>query len=107
MSATQSIVVLITAPDQEEAARLAVALVEEKLAACANIVPAIRSIYRWKGKVRDEAEALIIVKSRRELFGALSARVRELHSYSVPEVIALPIVEGSHDYLKWLEDETS
>lgn len=103
----KSIVVLITAPSAEEAAKIAKALVEERLAACANIVRDIRSVFRWEGKIEDDSEVLIVLKTREALFGDLEKRVRELHSYSVPEVIALPIVKGSEAYLKWLEEETS
>ncbi len=102
-----NIVVLITAPSEEEAAKIARALVEERLAACANIVNHIRSVYRWEGKIEDDPEVLMVVKTREALFDALEKRVRELHSYSVPEVIALPIVQGSEAYLKWLEEETA
>ena len=103
---TEEIVVYITASSQEEAAKIARSLVETKLAACVNIVKNIRSIYTWQGKVEDEAEALMIVKTQKKHFSALSAKVKELHSYSVPEIIALPIIEGSDEYLKWLRDVT-
>jgi len=100
------IVVFITASNEDEAAKIAKALVESKLAACVNIVRNIRSIYLWQGKIQDEPEVLMIVKTQKKLFSALSARVKELHSYTVPEIIALPIVEGSEDYLKWLKGVT-
>ncbi len=100
-------VVLITASGEEEAGKIAHALVSGRLAACVNIMKNIRSIYRWQGKVEDEAEALMIAKTRRSLLADLTARVKELHSYTVPEVIALPILEGSGDYLRWLCEETS
>ncbi len=100
------IVVLITASNEEEAAKIARALVEEKLAGCVNIIKNIRSIYSWKNAVEDEAETLMIAKTRKALFGTLMKKVKELHSYSVPEVIALPIVEGSEDYLNWLVEVT-
>jgi len=98
-------VVFITAPDEEEASRIARTVVEERLAGCVNIVKGIRSIYSWEGKVEDEHEVLMVVKTRRDLFGMLEKRVKELHSYSVPEIISLPITEGSAEYLKWLEHE--
>ncbi len=98
-------VVFITAPDEEEAARIARTIVEERLAGCVNIVKGIRSIYRWEGKVEDEHEVLMIVKTKRDLFNALEKRVKELHSYSVPEIISLPLVEGSEEYLSWLNNE--
>lgn len=100
-------VVLITVPNEEDGARMARTLVEESLAACVNILKNIRSVYYWKGKVEDDAEALLIVKTRRELFDALCSRVKELHSYEVPEIIALPITEGSAGYLNWLYESTS
>jgi periplasmic divalent cation tolerance protein len=100
------IVVFITAPGEEEAAAMARALVEERLAACVNIVRDVRSIYRWEGKIEDDREALMVVKTREDLFDALSGRVRELHGYSVPEVIALPILKGLKEYLQWLEEQT-
>lgn len=103
----QAIVVFITAPDQEAAAGIGRVLVEERLAACVNIVGGIRSIYTWEGAVQDDSEALMIVKTRRELFPALSDRVKALHGYSVPEIIAMPIIEGSPDYLSWIRDVTS
>ncbi len=104
---TEFIVVFITASSEEEAEKIARALLEAKLAACANIVKDVRSIYRWQGKVEDESEVLMIVKSRREIFARLRDVVKSLHSYSVPEVIAMPIIEGSDDYLTWLDRETS
>jgi periplasmic divalent cation tolerance protein len=102
----KSIVVFITAPGEEEAAGIAKALVEEKLAACVNIIRGIRSIYRWEGRVEDEPEALMVVKSREGLFEKLSGRVRELHPYSVPEVIAVPITRGLKEYVDWIGEAT-
>lgn len=101
-----AIVVYITVPDESEAVTISKALVDEKLAACVNIVKGIRSIYSWKGKIEDEPEILLILKSRRHLFKKLQSRVKELHSYSIPEIIALPVIEGSEDYMKWLESVT-
>jgi periplasmic divalent cation tolerance protein len=94
--------VLITAPDAEVGASLAGALVEEGLAACVNLVPGVRSIYRWEGAVQDDTEVLLIAKTREALLPALTARVGALHPYDVPEVIALPITGGSEPYLTWL-----
>ncbi|MGD0885392.1 MAG: divalent-cation tolerance protein CutA [Thermodesulfovibrionales bacterium] len=102
----ETIVVFITASNEDEAARIARALVEERLAGCVNIIKGIRSIYSWMGKVQDEAEVLMIVKTRESLFDALSTRVKELHSYAVPEIIALPVIKGSTDYLTWLKEVT-
>jgi periplasmic divalent cation tolerance protein len=103
---SEEIAVFITSPTEDEAARVAVALVEEKLAACVNIIRNIRSIYTWQGKVEDGAEVLMIAKTQRGLFNSLKDRVKELHSYDLPEIIALPIVEGSEDYLAWIREAT-
>lgn len=100
----ETIVVLVTAPDPAAAARLATALVEEGLAACGNLLPGLRSIYRWEGKLCDESEALLLLKTARGRFAALEARVRELHPYAVPEILALPVAEGSEPYRRWVED---
>lgn len=101
------IIVLITAPSQDEATRIGTTLVDEHLAACVNMVPEVRSLFFWEGRTRDERETLLIVKSRQPLLGRLVSRVKTLHSYSVPEVIALPIIGGSQEYLDWLRDATS
>jgi len=103
----EHIVVLVTAAKEEDAANIARVLVSERLAACANIIRGVRSIYRWEGAVQDDPEVLMVIKTRSELFGRLEQRVRELHSYSVPEVIALDIEKGSEPYLKWLTESTS
>jgi len=100
------IVVFITASNEDEAARIAKALVEAKLAGCVNIIKNIRSIYSWQGKVKDETEVLMIVKTQKSIFDSLMKKVKELHSYTVPEIIAMPIVKGSEDYLKWLREVT-
>lgn len=102
----EAIVVYITAPNEDEAARLAKVLVEERLAGCVNIVKGIRSIYIWEGKTQDDQEVLMIAKTQKYLFDTLMNRVRELHSYTVPEVIALPVIAGSEDYLNWLKEVT-
>jgi periplasmic divalent cation tolerance protein len=103
---SEYIIVLITAPNEEDAAKIGRTLVEEKLAACANIIQSIRSIYRWQGRIEDEQETLVIAKTRNELFDRLKERVIALHPYSVPEIIALPIVAGSESYLNWIRQET-
>lgn len=100
------IVVLVTVPGEDEAGRIAAALVGKKLAACCNIINAARSIYRWEGAVHDAREALVIIKTRRELFAALEAEIKRLHSYATPEIIALPVVAGSDAYLDWIERTT-
>ncbi len=94
--------VLVTAGSEEEAAKIARALVEERLAACVNIVPKIRSVYRWGGKIEDDAEALLLIKTSETSLPALEERVRALHSYDVPEVIAIKLDRGSQPYLDWL-----
>lgn len=98
------VVVFITASSAEEAARIGRALVDERLAACANLISSIASAYWWQGNVAEAAEALVILKTRQELVGRLTQRVQALHSYTVPEVIALPIVGGNPDYLRWIDD---
>ena len=103
---TDEIVVFITASSEDEAAKIAKALVEAKLAGCVNIVKDIRSIYSWQGKIEDEQEVLMIAKTQKRHFGNLSAKVKELHTYTVPEIIALPVIEGSEDYLTWLKEVT-
>ena len=103
---TRHVVALITAPNEEEAAKIAKDIVESRLAACVNIIRGIRSIYQWQGKIEDETEVLMIVKTRQELFRDLEKRVKEIHSYTVPEIIAFPILDGSAEYLQWLSEET-
>jgi periplasmic divalent cation tolerance protein len=100
-------VVFSTFPDADTAARIARVLVEDQLAACVNVVPAIRSIYRWEGKVCDEAETLAIIKTTAERYAALRARLTELHPYQVPEVIALALADGHPPYLAWLADQVA
>jgi len=101
------VVVLVTVGSADEAARVGRALVDERLAACVNVVGPIRSIYRWQGAVEEAAEHLMLVKARAADVPALEARVRALHSYDVPEVVALPIVAGSAPYFAWLGDATA
>ncbi len=100
-------VIFITAPSVEEAQKIAHHLVAEHLVACVNIVSSIQSIFYWQEKVCDEKEVLLICKSRSPLFEKISKRVKELHTYAVPEIIALPIIKGSADYLRWLNKVTS
>jgi periplasmic divalent cation tolerance protein len=99
-------IVYVTAPNEEEGAKIARVIIEEQLAACVNIVRNIRSIYRWQGRIEDETEVLLIAKTRKELFEKLKNRVKSMHSYAVPEVIAIPVQAGSEDYLRWLATET-
>lgn len=104
--AARHVLILITAPNPEEGQKIADALIAEKLAACVNLVEKVTSIYWWQGKVERDAEALLIVKTKSSLVEALTARVKQLHSYTVPEVIALPIEWGNPDYLKWIDEVT-
>lgn len=98
--------VLVTAPSAEVAASMARTLVEERLAACGNVLAEVRSIYRWEGRLHDDAEALLVLKTTRARLEALRDRVLALHPYEVPEVLALPVEAGSAAYLRWLADET-
>jgi periplasmic divalent cation tolerance protein len=106
-SGGEALLVLITSASREEAEDIARKLVEERLAACVNIVPHVRSLFWWENKLSEEEEVLLIVKTRRSRFRALVLRVKALHSYSVPEIIALPVVVGHTSYLQWIEDCTS
>jgi len=98
--------VYITAANEAEAAKLARGLVEARLAACANILGPIRSFYWWDGKVQEEGEIALVAKTRAELVDALTTKVKELHSYSVPCIVALPIAAGNADFLDWIGQET-
>lgn len=100
------IVIYITISSRDEAKKLGRALVEEKLVACTTIMSPVHSIYHWQGELCDDEETLMILKTKRELFSEIEVRVKELHSYAVPEIIAMPIVEGSENYLSWLRNET-
>ena len=100
------IVIYITTGSVNEAKKIGRALVEEKLAACSNIISPIRSIYSWQGKICDDKETLMVLKTRKKLFNQIVKRVEKLHSYDVPEIIAMPIIEGSSKYLSWLNEET-
>ena len=102
-----ALVVFVTAPNEETAVKVARCVVEEKLAACVNIVSNVRSIYRWQGKIEDESELLLVIKTRQERFKALRERVKALHTYTVPEIIALPVTDGLEEYLAWLKEETA
>jgi len=104
MQDTGRVVVYITAPNEEEAERIARMLVDKRLAACAALVSPIRSIYRWKGEVCDEKEVLIIAKTTAAMFGSLRDATLEAHSYEVPEIVAVPIADGEPRYLQWITD---
>src|ERR1019366_2772290 len=100
---TDKIVVLSTCATEEEAEKLARVLVEARVAACVTMVPGVRSVYRWQGAIESAAECLLIIKSSRQLFEPLRMALEEAHAYDVPELLAVPVVEGSANYLNWLE----
>jgi periplasmic divalent cation tolerance protein len=102
----EPIIVLVTYGSEEEALKIANALVEGRLAACVNLTSPVRSIYRWEGKIWDEKEWLLIIKTQKDRFEDLEKKVKSLHSYSVPEIVSLPIVEGSSSYLDWIRENT-
>ena len=102
---TDKIVVLSTCNSEEEARKIAHELVEKRLAACVQVTPGIRSVYQWQGKVEEANEFLLVIKSRRDLFSRLRDELLGMHSYEIPEVVALSVVDGSADYLKWLNRE--
>ena len=104
---TSAVVVLSTAGSTEEAERIATTLVEERLAACVNLVSPLTSIYRWQGAVERATEVLLVIKTRRALAKRLTERLTKLHSYDVPEAIVLPIQTGAKPYLAWLFTETA
>jgi periplasmic divalent cation tolerance protein len=100
---TDKIVVLSTCASEEEADRIARLLVEGRVAACVNIVPGVRSVYRWQGAVESSGEWLLAIKSTRERFDALRTAIEKSHSYEVPEIVALPVVDGAANYLNWID----
>ncbi len=104
---SEYIAIFVTASSGQEAETIAKELVGSRLVACANIFPEIRSIFRWKGEVQKEQEVFLIMKSRTALFDRIEQRIRELHSYEVPEIVAVPIVKGSPPYLDWVGEETA
>jgi periplasmic divalent cation tolerance protein len=102
----EAVLVLITTATREEADRIARELVGQRLAACVNIIPQVRSIFSWENNLSDEEEVLLTVKTRRSRFRQLAVSVKALHSYRVPEIIAVPILEGSANYLSWIDEVT-
>jgi len=99
--------VYMTASSRDEAKKIGRALVEERLAACANVIDGMESVYWWQGKLTEDRETVLIAKTRADLVPALTERVKALHSYTVPCVVALPLVGGNPDYMAWLEAETA
>ncbi|MFO7640758.1 MAG: divalent-cation tolerance protein CutA [Candidatus Competibacteraceae bacterium] len=100
------LLILCTCPDQATAERIAEVVVEERLAACVNLVPGLTSVYRWEGQIQRDAELLLLIKTRAAIYPLLEARLHELHPYQTPEIIALPIQTGSAAYLDWIADNT-
>ena len=105
MSEILPLVVFVTVPNKETAEKIARSLIEARLAACVNIVDGLKSVYWWQGKIEEDNELLLIIKTRIEVFEELVLKIRELHPYSVPEIIGLPIIAGSKDYIDWLRNE--
>lgn len=103
---SQLIVVLVTTASEEEATAIGRDVVKQGLAACVNILAVKKSIFQWEGKLAEEQEFIMIVKSRSDLFEDLSIAIKRLHSYKVPEIVAIPIVKGSSDYVNWLVGNT-
>jgi periplasmic divalent cation tolerance protein len=104
---TNCVITLCTCGSREEAERLATILVEERLAACVNILPGVHSVYRWQGKIESASEHLVFIKTTEARQRGLERRIGELHSYDIPEVISMPIVSGSKKYLTWVADQVS
>ncbi|WP_207478948.1 divalent-cation tolerance protein CutA [Arenibaculum pallidiluteum] len=103
----EAVFIYVTAPSEEVATSIARPVVEEGLAACANILRGMRSIYRWQGRIEEAEETVLILKTRAALFDALAARVRDLHPYECPCIVALPLAAGTPDYLRWILGETA
>jgi periplasmic divalent cation tolerance protein len=101
-----NVLLYVTASSEDEAARIGRVLVEERLAACANVIPGMRAIYRWDGGMQDEKETVLIAKTRDSLADSATARIKALHSYAVPCIVVLPISGGNGDFLDWIEAET-
>lgn len=104
---TDKAVILSTAGSQDQARRIAEGLLERRLAACVNIIPKVTSIFRWKDKVQEDEEWLLLIKTTKDAFERVREALKELHPYEVPECIALPIEEGNEEYLKWIDNSVS
>jgi len=102
----QPVIVLVTVPSQKEGERIGRMLVESRLAACVNLIPHLLSIYRWEGKIQEEGEFLLMIKTTADRFAELREKVKRIHSYEVPEVLALPVLDGNTDYMEWVYRET-
>ena len=103
--ADEVLLIMSTFPDAQTARRVARQIVEERLAACANVLPSIKSIYRWQGKVEESEESLVLIKTTVDRFAAMQTTLRRLHPYEVPEIVALPIDRGLPDYLRWVVEQ--
>jgi len=101
---TKFIILYCTVPDQQTAEMISKNLVEEKLAACCNIVPGLKSVYRWEQKIQTDDELLLIIKTRSTLYAEVETQIKDLHPYTVPEIIALPLINGSVEYLNWMDE---
>lgn len=106
-SADDIMVILSNTESAESAARMARELVQRKLAACVNVIPGVRSFYRWKGEITEDGEHLMVIKTRRSLFDSVRGCLREIHPYDLPEIIGLPLQEGDADYLDWVRECTT
>jgi periplasmic divalent cation tolerance protein len=101
---TDKVVIFVTAASRDECKKIACHLVETRLAACVNISQPIESVYRWEGQIAEEKEFLLIIKSTRELFPEIKTEISKIHSYHTPEIICLPVIDGSRNYLQWISD---
>jgi periplasmic divalent cation tolerance protein len=101
---TDKVVIMVTAASRRECRKIARHLVEARLAACVNVTQAVESLYRWEGKIADEKEFVLFIKSTRDLFPEIKAEISRIHSYHTPEIICLPIIDGSRNYLQWVSD---
>jgi periplasmic divalent cation tolerance protein len=101
------LIVLVTAANSEEAAKISEVLVKTHLVACATVIPAVQSIYWWEGGLSKDQESMILLKTTRSRYSELEKTIREMHSYKVPEILAVPVTEGSLDYMRWVKSETA
>jgi periplasmic divalent cation tolerance protein len=106
MMATEILLLITTLPDKASAERIARTLVDERLAACVSVLPSCTSIYRWQGAVETAAEVPLLIKTTKKAYAGLEQRLRECHSYELPEILAIPVVEGLNEYLQWIARET-
>ncbi len=100
-------IIYCTVPNEFNANLIASSLVEENLAACVNILPSLTSVYKWEGIVQTDNELLLIIKTREELFSKIEEKIKSLHEYTLPEIVAVPIIKGSDEYMEWIRKETT